>query len=739
MKGKQVAQLAQRRTTVLAAMLLITVFAASAQDQYDLHVFFDNSLTEGRYYYSAGEQRSGSTVLTMNGCCPVDSLQWRSPPNALKLQWRSMPGGSWRMKIHMARWRNRETHIQGRLLSFWMLSEVDLRGTELPAVRVMDGDSVESSPVALQKYCDGLPAETWRRIDVPVGVFTAGSKTISRDTIVQIAFEQDASDGIAHSVVVDDICFCDPIARQLNVLPPAGVSAQGYERHVDLRWSDVQNHDVFRYVVERASDGNGFVPIGIQRPGVRLYTDFTGEPGQTFRYRIVAEGIDGSRSFPSGVVQATTAVMNDGQLLTMVQEATFRYFWDNGHPVSGLARENTPGEPDLITAGASGFGIMTIPVAIERGFITREQGLERMQTIVRFLRTADRFHGAWGHFMDGNTGRVIPLFGNEDNGGDLVETAFLVQGLLAVRSYFDGTSPEEKRLREEITFLWEGVEWDWYRKDPAGEVLYWHWSPDQGWVIGHPLIGFNETMIVYLLAIASPTHSVPASLYYSGWAGQSKQAYAYRSGWSGTEEGAFYANGHSYYGTALDVGCGSGGPLFFTHYSFLGFDPRGKRDKFTDYFVNNRHIALINRAYCLDNPGRFLGYGPSCWGLTASDNPNGYGAQSADVRFDNGTVTPTGAVASMPYTPEESMQALRHFYRDLGKELWGIYGFRDAFCPTARWVANIWMALDEGPIVVMIENFRSGLLWNLFMKNTEIQRALNSIGFVKDGKLDGGH
>jgi hypothetical protein len=323
--------------------------------------------------------------------------------------------------------------------------------------------------------------------------------------------------------------------------------------------------------------------------------------------------------------------------------------------------------------------------------------------------------------MDGNTGHTMPVFGMFDNGGDLVETSLLMEGLLAARQYFRGPSAAEQFLYHRITGLWESVEWDWYRSTPTSDFLYWHWSPQWAWQIHHPLIGFNETMMTYLLAIASPTHSVPASMYYSGWSSQSPMALSYREGWSGSKDGNRYGNGHTYYGIKLDVGVGSGGPLFFTHYSFTGFDPHALHDRFTNsYFENNRNIAQISHAYSIANPKHFLGYGSDAWGLTASDGPDGYVAHAPDEADDRGTLTPTGALASFPYTPDESMSAFKHYYRDLGAQMWDIYGPRDAFNPTANWISPISMGLNQAPIVVMVENYRTGLVWKNFMANPEI-------------------
>jgi len=544
-----------------------------------------------------------------------------------------------------------------------------------------------------------------------------------------VFFEQWLDDGAPHTLYIDDITVSDGNTGDTTPPPaPRGLSARGYKRHVDLVWDPVQAGDLKGYRIERSTDGQRFVPIAVRTPTFHRYTDFVGAPGRRATYRVRALDVSDNASEPTEPVVSATHSMTDDDLLTMVQEASFRYYWEGAHRDAGLALENIPGDSDLVAIGASGFGIMALVVGAERGFVTKEQATDRMRQIVGFLERADRFHGAWPHFISGRTGRVIPLFGKYDDGGDLVETAFLTQGLLAARQYFKA----DRALYDRITGLWEGVEWSWYRHEPTSDFLFWHWSPDYAWIQDHPLIGWNETMIVYLLAVASPTHGVPGDMYYSGWAGQSARAGQYRRGWGRTTHGDHYANGHSYYGIELPVAVGSGGPLFFTHYSFMGFDPRGKRDRYTNYFENNRRIAQVNRAYCVANPEKHAGYGAAAWGLTASDGPWGYVAHEPAPRIDTGTLTPTGALASFPYTPEASMAALKHFYRDLGDRLWGEYGFRDAINLDQNWVSPIFMGLNQAPIVVMIENYRTGLVWKLFMANPQIGAGLGKIGFVPD-------
>jgi len=402
--------------------------------------------------------------------------------------------------------------------------------------------------------------------------------------------------------------------------------------------------------------------------------------------------------------------ITDDELLTLVQKQTFKFFWDYGHPTSGLARERL-NSGDIVTFGGSGFGIMTIPVAIERGFITRVEGLARMNKIVSFLNlsTTDKFHGAFPHWMNGTTGKVIP-FGTKDNGADLVETAFFMQGLLTVQSYFKNGNAAEQTLCQNIETLWENVEWDWFQQG-GQQKLFWHWSPTYNWDMNMPVTGWNEGLIIYVLAASSPTHSITKSVYDNGFA----------------RNGAI-KNGKTFYGTKLLLGEDYGGPMFFAHYSFLGLDPRHLSDAYANYWTQNTAHARINYSYCVANPRRNFGYSANCWGLTASDIQNSYTASSPTN--DVGVIAPTAALSSFPYTPVESMQALHFFYYTIGDKIWGNYGFVDAFNLNSHWFADSFLAIDQGPIVVMIENYRTGLLWNLFMQNQNVQTGLTKLGFT---------
>src|SRR5258706_2005371 len=418
--------------------------------------------------------------------------------------------------------------------------------------------------------------------------------------------------------------------------------------------------------------------------------------------------------------KTATQFISDDSLLTLVQSRTFQYFWDGAETVSGAARERfhvdgvyPDNDKNIVTAGGTGFGVMAILVGMERKFVPHDLGVERLNRIVTFLEKADKFHGVWPHWINGETGKVKP-FGSKDDGADLVESSYLMQGLLCVRQYLKNGNDKEKKLGARVDQLWKNVEWDWHRN--GKNILYWHWSPTHQWEMNFGIEGYNECLITYILAASSSTHGVPAEVYHQGWA---------RSG------GIKNDSMHKQFGLHLDVKHNGaqqyGGPLFWSHYSFLGLDPHGLKDRYADYWTHNVNHVIIDYLYCMENPKKFKGYGSNSWGLTASYSIRGYAAHAPNE--DLGVLSPTGAISSLPYTPRESMDALKHFYFDMGRKIFGPYGFYDAFSVTDDWYPKRYLAIDQGPEIVMIENYRSGLLWNLFMSCPEVQQGLSKLGF----------
>ena len=414
-----------------------------------------------------------------------------------------------------------------------------------------------------------------------------------------------------------------------------------------------------------------------------------------------------------------TTFASDEEFLDFIQKTHFNYMWEGAETTSGLAPErihmdgNYPqNDADVVTTGGSGFGIAGLIVAIERGFISRNDGVKRLHKIADYLDSADRFHGMWPHWLYGKTGKVKP-FGQKDNGGDLVESSFLIQGLLIARQYFKDGNESEKELANKIDQLWREMDWQWYLN--SKDVLHWHWSPEYGWDMNFPIKGYDESLIAYILAVSSPTHPIPVSAYHNGWA---------RNGGIKSDRIA--------YGLPLIVKHNGaenyGGPLFWAHYSFIGLNPKGLKDQYADYWKVNQNQALINYKYCVENPKGFKGYSESCWGLSASYTVDGYTAHKP-MTNDKGVITPTAALSSFPYTPTESMRALKYFYNDLGDKIWGKYGFYDAFSIQDNWYPEKYLAIDQLTIAPMIENDRTGLLWDLFMSSPEIQKGLKKLNF----------
>lgn len=524
------------------------------------------------------------------------------------------------------------------------------------------------------------PPQAFRLASVAINGKTPSSLNydVNVSPIIRLSFTA----AIDHASAGSAIALIDNAGTTVAVSP----SFENGDSTVLIRPSAVLKH-LFPYTLQAAnslrSQGGGYLSAG-----------------DTLHF---ITSIDSADKFPR---------VSDSALLDIVQRQTLAYFWDFGHPVSGLARERTS-SGDVVTTGGSGFGIMAMLAGASRGFITRQDALTRLQTIVQFLgdtTKVHRYHGAFSHWMNGATGATVP-FSKLDDGGDIVETAYLMQGLLCARQFFNSsTDANEVNLRNAINNLWTAVDYNWYRQNGQNS-LYWNWSPDFAWAINFRVAGWNEALITYVLAASASVNPIPKVVYDNGWAGN----------------GAI-ANGRTFFGIRLPLGPDQGGPLFFAHYSFLGIDPHGLSDAYANYWTQDTAHARINYLYCLNNPKSYYGYSSLCWGLTASDEQGGYSAHAPDN--DKGVITPTAAVSSLPYTPVESMAAIRFFYYTLGDKCWGKYGFTDAFSLNARWFDNDCLAIDQGPEIVMIENYRSGLLWNLFMSCPEVQQGLKNLGFT---------
>ncbi len=680
--------------------------------------FFRDASNVGFYDSGLAFKTTPSAIEQAGGSgdkIPTSTALFYSGNNSLKVRWTSKTGGDW-SAIIIAPGFPFQDITQTDTLSFWVYAPDGILKKDLPNVfmECAPGSS-KTKKYALGNYINDLQKAVWTEVKLPLSIFFNDpmQNAVNFAQTKAIILGQNGADAIEHTLYIDNVRTFRG-SPSITLLLPTNLVATGYDSHIELTWIQSAGTPE-NYEIWRANTEGGTFSLFKTIENTDSYIDFVGNAPavQQFKYKVKAVSNSvGAVSDFSKEASAATKTMTDDALLTMVQRYTFRYFWEFAHPNSGMARErNASG--NTVTTGGTGFGIMAMIVASERTFIARTEGVNQILKIVNFLEKADRFKGMFPHWLDGQTGKVVP-FSTFDNGGDVVETAFLMQGLLTARQYFDKNNAEETLLRQKITQLWAACDWSWYRNG-GQNVLYWHWSPNFDWRMNFQIKGYNEALIIYILAVASPTKNVPATLYTQGWANSST-----------------YVNGNTFYGYKLPLGPAAGGPLFFAHYSFLGFDPRGKKDVFTNYFHQNRQQSLINWAHCKANPKGFKEYSASSWGLTASDNPDGYSAHAPLESTDNGTISPTAALSSMPYTPEQSMAALKHFYRVLGGKIWGKMGFFDAFNVSRNWYADSYLAIDQGPIIGMIENHRTGLLWQNFMKNPEIKTALNALGFVPD-------
>lgn len=713
------------RSKIFLWLMLSSLYSLAQEYEYDYN-FFTNSLMAGDHFYSVVEHSNGSFVVNRNFKIPVSATMFHTPGNALQLVYINAKNGHWQATVYHQAIRGQDKFKKATYLSFWIYpSTTDSILSDLPSVQLMKADSSLSNKIPIRA---ARPNE-WQQVLVPVTSIQGMNPSDPEKMIAVVFSQQENKSSRKQTLYIDDIEMLPAgTTKKISGIPEI-TSVTGYPMHIDLTWKLPTGSGIKAVKIYRSENGTDFKPIGLQQPWVNRFADYTGTAGKKYYYRLGVLDYNYEEPSLSKTGEASTRSISDDALMSMVQEASFRYYWEGAENNSGMSLENTGGRQNMVATGASGFGIMAIIAGAERSFISKTEAALRMMKIISFLEKAETFHGAYPHFINGANGKVEPFFGKRDNGADLVETSFLVQGLLAARQYFSGNNANERTIREKITSIWKKTEWVWFRQTPDSKFLYWHWSPDQGWVINHKLIGWNETMVTYLLAIASPSHAVPASMYYSGWANQDSTGRKYREAWSQSEAGNKYTNGNSYYGVKLDAGVSTGGPLFFTHYSYLGYDPHLITDNYTNYFRNNQRIARINHRYCIENPNNYQGYSDSAWGLTASDGPFGYAVDEPVKSRDHGKITPTGAISSFPYTPEESMRALKNYYFNYGHFLWGEYGFRDAFDLNNNWCSPIYMGLNQAPMVVMIENYRSGLLWKLFMADPDIKAGMEKLQF----------
>jgi hypothetical protein len=630
---------------------------------------------------------------------------------SLKFNYTSNPGGNWKAKIFRSDPAWSTADISGLdSLSFQIYSSEGMPASALPLIGLHASNASGSGEIAsalypLSGYNSGIPAGKWTRVVFPLSVIMDDAANASLDFTEAraVVFGQSESDGSSRVFLADEIAAF----KALGEIPaPEDLSVTGYDSHADLRWTRPLP-DLSYKITASFDGGSTFLERGTTSNGYFLDFVSQDERNKTVTYRVVTIN-QGSQSTP---VEQEVQIrdFSDEELMDMVQRYAFDYFWDGAHS-TGMALERSNGSKTTAASGATGMGLMAMIVACERGYRPVEEIKDRILLVLDFLETCDRHHGAWSHWYNADTKKTQP-FSTNDDGGDLVETSYVTEGLLALKHYFTGEDAKSVQIREKADQLWKEVEWDWYRKN-GENTLYWHWSPNVGWAMNMQVRGWNETLVTYLMAASSPTHGVPKEVYTHGY----------------TRDGTIF-NRRRFYERDIYLSPNWGGPLFFIHYTHLGVDPYGLYDGVVNYWVEYVNTSMIHYLYAIENPLGHESYGEQCWGLTASDDPDGYTAHRP-WENDNGTVSPTAALSSMPYTPAESMKALKYFYRERGKDLFGIYGPYDAFNDDRHWVQEAYIGIDQGPIVDMIENHRSRLLWETVMKDEDLQAGMAALGFT---------
>lgn len=699
-----------------AIFILMLWFSVNLQAQ---EVYFFSDGTDNTYYDQGIVDVNGLGTSTFEYTHPPGGPQWNDKipcsslafkgSSSLKFNYTSSPSGNWRVSIFRSGWTT--ASISGLdSVSFYLYSASGLPATALPTIalkanKTSGSGDMNSKFYKLGDYNSSVPAAKWTRISFPIAVLKNDPENALFDysSVKGVVFNQSENNSAARLFYIDELVAFKSIA---TVPPVQNLSATGYDSHTELSWN--KSLDGLSYRVYASFDQGKNFELRTET-SENIYLDFVSgnQRNQQIVYRVNTV-MQGRESLPAEKT-ATLRDFTDDELLDLVQRYSFRYFWEGAHQATGMALERSNGNGRTAASGATGMGLMAMIVAHERQYQPREEVKDRILKILYFLENCDRFHGAWAHWYNADTYRATP-FSTLDNGGDLVETSFVAQALIALKNYFSGTDSKSVEIRSKSEKLWREIDWTWYRQT-GQNVLYWHWSPDYNFQMNMKVTGWNECLITYLMAAASPTFPIDKSVYEQGYARNGNML-----------------RKRNFYGYEINLMPDWGGPLFWLHYTHLGINPHGLKDQYADYWQEFVNTAKIHHRYAVENPLNHKNYSDKCWGLTASDDPYGYTAHKP-MNNDNGTISPTAALASMPYSPEESLKALKYFYRERGSELFGIYGPYDAFNDNLNWVKKAYLGIDQGPIVVMIENHRTGLLWNRVMKDEQVKSGLNKLGF----------
>ena len=715
--------MSKRRTLILRGCIIATLFLAEngrAQTRPDIVVFEEDDLIGVGYYDSSVPVITPPSQLTTvvspyGGKLPILTNQAFTGTQSGLLQWTSAPGGNWMVFIACPGFQAHDITGYSNVVLF-VNGPQSIPATNLPQVGLESTTSQRTAAVNLGAFLShGLDGDTntWQKAVVPLAAFQPYGQ-FSLAQFKDVFFSQGAADNVTRTMWLDNMRITDEYIPSA----PGSLVARAGDRNVILHWSPNPEADVADYNVYRSSFTNG--PFGLLNPQPDLlsrFTDFGVTNGQPYFYLVRAFNGAWVESSNSIVVSALPhSFASDTEFLDYLQQVTFDYFWYEANPTNGLVRDRS--EPlSAISVAAVGFELTGIGIAIDHGWISRDQGRQRVLTALRTFWNGPQGTNTTG--MIGYKGWFYHMLGlntaTRDGQSELssIDSALLLAGVLYVRQYFNANQSDEAEIRSLASAIFNRVDWQWMAN--GGNSLTMGWLPESGF-LSWRWIGYDEGMVLYIMGLGAATNPLPA-VQWSSWT----SGYVW----------------HTNYGYAYV----EFPPLFGHQYSHCWVDFRHIGDAYmnsrsSSYFENSRRATLAQQAYCVANPGGFAGYGSSVWGLTACDGPGygsyaGYTARGAPpAQNDDGTIAPTAVGGSLPFAPEICLPTLRHFYDRFLTNVWCDYGFRDAFNLTANWWDPDVIGIDQGPILLMAENYRSQAVWQRFAQIPEIQRGLQAAGFA---------
>ena len=696
-----------------------------AQSKIPIVVFDEDDAAGSGYYDASWGTRQGSSLLTLAGSAgdklPIVNGRASSGTQCGLLQWTSAPGALWGLYVSSPGWLARDASEYDSL-TLMVNGPAAIDTAALPWIAMESTTNQKSSLVSVAAYLSaGLDADTgsWQRVSIPLTAFEPyGSFLLAQ--FKDFWFSQRPADNVQHTIWFDDVRL---VGKQSTVVAVAvnGLIGYGGDRSVLLHWDPDSAQVPDGYHVYRATEISAtFTRLTTTAAVLTGWSDVTVSNGQPYWYYVRAVGGGAVEGPPSDTIAITPQSFTaENDFLEYMQRAAVDYFWYEANPVNGLIRDRSQrGSPASIAA--TGFGLSAIAVGVDHGWITRAAARDRVLATLNTFWNGPQgtavsgmigYRGFFYHFLDMTTATRMVSWDTELSS---IDTGLLLAGILDVKQFFTGPDATETRIRELADSIYVRIEWDWMCN--GGASLTHGWKPPGGF-LPYRWTGYCEAMILYILAMGAPAHAIPGSAWTAWTSGYNWLSNQY---------------GYSFLGFP---------PLFGHQYSHCWIDFRNIADSYIvakgiTYAENTRRATLAQQAYCIANPGGFTGYGALLWGLTACDGPTGTGYLGYSARgapgpgtTDDGTIAPTAAGGSLPFTPEISIPTLRNMYDQYRTTLWTPYGFADAFNLKANWWDPDVIGIDQGPIALMTENYRTGSLWSRSMTNANIRAGLIAAGF----------